>query len=181
MTRDDTLESLRRAILNEPDENTPRAMYADRMYELGRHDEADLIRRQLENPAEALTVPGTSAGLPLAATVTYRRGFVHTLTVPVNHLRRLGDAVRDHPVARIRVEATGGVRIALCEPFAAGRLGRDPPPAPGSAARAVGHGGPERPPRVVAVPLVDQLLGHPGVDGQVDRACGGLFRGACAP
>jgi uncharacterized protein (TIGR02996 family) len=123
MIRDDDLDLLRRAVLENPDEDTVRGIYADRLDELGRHDEAEMIRRQLKDPHLTHTVAGAKIGLPLITKATFKRGFVHKITVPANHitvpvkcLRRLGDVVRDHPVARIRVEATGVVRIAFREP-----------------------------------------------------------------
>jgi uncharacterized protein (TIGR02996 family) len=138
MTRDDILESLRRAVLENPDEDTVRWVYADRLDELGCHDEANMIRRQLEDPQLTHTVAGAKIGLRLIDTVTYRRGFVDEVTVALELLRHLGDVVRDHPVALVRVEVIGVVveaiglvvRIAFGAPAPAGpgrgRRGRHP-------------------------------------------------------
>jgi uncharacterized protein (TIGR02996 family) len=145
MIGDQTLDGLRRSVLEDPKENTGRWIYADRLDELGCRDEAAMIRSQLEHPAEALTVAGAAIGLPLATTATYRRGFVDEVTVLVDHLGQLGDVVRDHPVARVHVLGTGLlVRIACREP--------GPPGGPDGTGR--GHPG-RRPQRWVVQTRLD--------------------------
>jgi uncharacterized protein (TIGR02996 family) len=114
MDLDETLELLRREVLEKPDENTVRWIYADRLDELGHHAEAERIRDQLAHPELTHTVAGAKVGWPVITTATYRRGFVDEVTVEEDDILQLGDVVQDHPVALVRVEEIGLVGRIAC-------------------------------------------------------------------
>ncbi len=104
MFTDSILLNLRSAILENPNDDTIRGEYADRMEFLGDTQTATMIREQLADPHTSRPVTGPEAGIPLASMVSIRRGFVDTITVPREHCVRLGEILRDHPITSVRVD-----------------------------------------------------------------------------
>jgi uncharacterized protein (TIGR02996 family) len=116
-----TGQALLQAILADPEDDTPRLVYADWLGETGDEDRAEFIRLQVERArlpeqegrAKSLWVRERTllhehrdrwlAGLePLLARgpydvgVGFERGFVHSIELPVQWLLEHGDLVRQH-------------------------------------------------------------------------------------
>lgn len=127
-----TAEALMQAILEFPDDDAPRLVYADWLEEHGDAEQAEFIRVQIElatlPPHERRTSLGKRARELLArneadwvrpirahvASWAFRRGFVSAVTLSVDaYMKHTFELVHLTPIQRIEVEDTGSVEIAV--------------------------------------------------------------------
>lgn len=91
-----TQEALLAAILANPDDDLPRYAYADWCEEMGNQARADMIRAQLADPNDNLTLPFDDAKF------RWQRGFVCAVTCPLLWwIHRGRDYVRLHPIEQV--------------------------------------------------------------------------------
>lgn len=103
---DRVLSAIRAAVLEAPDDDTLRLIFADRLHELGESAAAVRIREQVTYPNRTRQITGPEVGIPIALTASFRRGFAWGLTVPHAELGRIGEALRDHPIEVISVDGS---------------------------------------------------------------------------
>jgi uncharacterized protein (TIGR02996 family) len=122
-----THDAILRAVLDNPDDDAPRLVYADWLEDNGEPGRAEFIRAQCERARlprgdgrraalrarerELLARHGLELAGPLRpwlAGAGYRRGLPESVTVPPNvYLEHAGDIVRLAPVRRFRLRLTG--------------------------------------------------------------------------
>ena len=98
---DPILVRLRQMILERPSSDTARLKYADRLAGRGGAAdvaEAEAIRFQLAHPDPGITISGTEAGIGIARTVIFRRGFIEDIVIAREHVGLVGELLRDHPI-----------------------------------------------------------------------------------
>lgn len=93
-----TQEALLAAILADPDDDLPRLAYADWCEEMGNQARADMIRAQLADPNDNLTVPFDDA------IFHWKRGFIEEVHCLLDWWQKHGPAyVHKYPLRRVLI------------------------------------------------------------------------------
>jgi hypothetical protein len=100
---DGLLDAIRYGVLIHPDSDGSRVAFGKRLDELGEHEAAEKVLKQVADPSLSETVSGERAGIPLAVTAEFHRGFVASIVLPREHLRRLGKILDNHPISSVRI------------------------------------------------------------------------------